>query len=190
MGKFRVHRPRPRWRRAKPFLRALALLPIAVACLAARATEDGVLLRCDPRDGELVIEHVLGEQPAGTRRPGGELVRFRDLLDVERCGPGHANAGDACMVRAVRTAERACRLGTRTLSVHIAPQPYNYNLQGYCGGRITGALEIREGDRVLLPSTRLDPDQDCASETMQVVKTVRVRSDESAARVTYGSRFP
>lgn len=171
-------------------MKALALLPIAMACLAARATEDGVLLRCDPRGGELVIEHVLGEQPAGPRRPDGERVRFWDLLDVERCGPGHANAGDACTVRGVRTAERSCRLGTRTLSVHIAPQPYNHNLQGYCGGRITGVLEIREGGRVLLPSMRLDPDQDCASEALQVVKSVRVRVDEAAARVTYGPRFP
>lgn len=167
---------------------ALAFLAFAAACLPARATEDAVLLRCDRQAGELVIEYLVEPPPASASHADEERVRFRDLLEVERCGPGHPLAGDACTVRGTKTAERTCQLGGRVLSVRITPQPYNYNLQGQCGARITGVLEVREGQASLLRPTPLDPNRDCASGDQEVVKTVRIRRDEPRPRVTHGPR--
>lgn len=170
------------------FAKALAILAMAAGCLAAAATEDAVLLRCDRQAGELVIEYLVEPPPASASNADEERVRFRDLLDVERCGPGHPLAGDACSVRATRTAERTCQLGGRVLSVRITPQPYNHNLQGQCGARITGVLEVREGQASVLRPTPLDPNTDCASGDQEVVKSVRIRRDEPAPRVTRGPR--
>lgn len=169
-------------------MRTGVLLSLAVASFTASATEDGILLRCDPDGKELVVEYLVDRDPTDSRRPQGEFVRFRDHLEIERCGRDRANAGDACTVRDTRTAVRACRLGARTLSVRITPAPYNFNLQGYCGARISGVLEIRDGERLLMGPTPLDASADCAAEGVQVVRSVRILRDEAAPRVTYQPR--
>lgn len=169
-------------------MKPLVFLLLAISALAANASEDGVVLHCDQRKQELVVEYLLDTQAPDFWRADRNRVRFWDLLELERCGPERANAGDACTIVGTRSAVLTCQLGASRFSVHLAPRPYNHNVQGYCGARATGTIEVRRDGQVLLESMPLDPNQDCGSDALQVVRSVRIRLDESRAAVTYGPR--
>ncbi len=113
---------------------------------------------CDHANNRLIVSFVL-VLPTEIRHPptagSDRLVVFWSLIDYST-----QPSGGPDRVAGERVATKHCRLGDVDYTVVLRPVIPNVNLQGRCGAAITGSVEIRQGDAVVL-TPLLFENRDC-----------------------------
>lgn len=161
-----------------------ALLYGVAASAAAFAMDDGVVLHCERDKQQLRIEHVLERKPPEFWSASSARVLFLNFLKIERCDPADRHSGDPCAIQAKRTVTRSCVMGKDSFTVRVRPEPFNEDLQGQCGAKVTASLEIWRNGEVVLPWTTLDGNfSDCASDDVTVVKSITLKRDGATIEV-------
>lgn len=85
-----------------------------------------------------------------------QSVVFWDLVRPKRCP-----ADGPCNVTATLTREFTCRKPLGQFKFRFRAVPFNANLQGQCGGRVTGELVLSLNGKVVLPATVFEDASAC-----------------------------
>lgn len=132
--------------------RLITLLTLLLCLLPAQADSFYTLVGVDcMRKGDHLIIYYKGAY----NEDGAAMVREKKSTEWE---PGDliASMKDDNHIGELRTVESECRLRHGAYQVRIGPTPGNYNIQGSCGASISAWVEVRRGNRVLLPRYELE----------------------------------
>lgn len=150
---------------------AWALLP-----LASTASAQIAVLDCGSgADKPMVVRYYDGEAPKFARGPE---VAFKALVRPRTCPDSGPCEASAELLRK----ELSCRKPQGLFVFQFKPVPFSPNLQGMCGGNVTGHVTVLRDGRQVLPSTLFEDPAACFDNRADALKVRSITISPAGGR--------
>jgi len=107
---------------------------------------------CDEETDQLTIYYVHAYNELG--------AAMRETKGPDAWDPGEfvASMKDDDHIGELRTVDRECKLKHGSYQIRFGATPGNYNIQGRCGAVITAWVQVRRGNKLVLPAYEMEGD--------------------------------